>query len=294
MTPQNIAFIGLGRMGIGMADRLLDAGHHVTVHNRSPDKAGPLVARGAGWADTPRKAADGADCAFAMLADDTASKAIWLGEDGALKSLQPGAFVIECSTLSHDWVEQLSGEAAERGLRYIDCPVTGLPDAAAGGALTLLVGADTDDLAASHEVLEAVSERIIHFGKAGTGTAYKLMINLMGAVQIAAAAEGLAIAERAGLDLDTVVEALALGQAASPQVVRNSKIMAAGDHDRHKAFTPVLRLKDADYGVRLAHKFGLSVPFGDAACEAFRTLCDLGLGNDNESKVIEVARNTVR
>lgn len=281
-------------MGIGMAGRLLGAGHHVTVHNRAADKANPLLAKGAKWAASPRDAAEGADAVFAMLADDNASSSVWLGDNGALAGMEPGAFVIECSTLSHDWVETLSDAAAKRRLRYIDCPVTGLPDAAARGKLTLLVGANAGDLEASRPLLDVVSERIIQFGDVGTGTAYKLMINLMGAVQIAAAAEGLAIAERAGLDLDTVVEALALGQAASPQVVRNSAIMASGDHDGQKAFTPVLRLKDAGYGVRLAHKFGLSAPFGDVACEAFQTMCDRGLGDDNESKVIEVARHNVR
>ena len=228
-----------------------------------------------------------------MLADDNASRSVWLGDEGALERLPAGALVIECSTLSHDWVEELSGEAKKRRLRYIDSPVTGLPDAAARGELTLLVGAENKDLEAGRALLETVSERIIHFGGIGTGTAYKLMINLMGAVQIAAAAEGLAIAERAGLDLEAVVEALALGQAASPQVVRNSRIMASGDHDGQKAFTPVLRLKDAGYGVRLAHKFGLSSPLGDVACEAFQAMCDLGLGDDNESKVIEIARRNI-
>lgn len=290
LEPKKIAFIGLGRMGIGMAGCLLDAGHQVTVHNRTAAKADPLLARGANWAAGPREAADGADAVFAMLADDDASRSVWLGDEGALAGLSPGAFVIECSTLSHDWVAALSSEAAGCGLRYIDCPVTGLPDAAARGELTLLLGADDTDFEAGRPLLDAVSERIIHFGGVGTGTAYKLMINLMGAVQIAAAAEGLAIAERAGLDLDAVVEALALGQAASPQVVRNSRIMASGDHDGQKAFTPVLRLKDADYGVRLAYKFGLAAPFGDVACNMFRAMCERGLGDENESKVIEIAR----
>ncbi len=126
--------------------------------------------------------------------------------------------MIECSTLSHDWVLELSGEAQRRSLSYIDCPVTGLPDMAAAGELTLLVGAATEDAARAQPVLDAFSKQTIHFGPVGAGTVYKLMINLQGAIQIASIAEGMAIAERAGLNLATVADAIASGQAASPQV----------------------------------------------------------------------------
>ncbi len=294
MDSKKIAFFGLGRMGSGMASQLLEAGYRVTVHNRTRDKATPLLELGAVWADTPHDAAKDATAAIAMLADDVASRAVWLSEAGALAGLSRNAFVIECSTLSHDWVMDLADEAGRRGLRYIDCPVTGLPEAAAQGALTLLIGADPADLDAARPYLTPVSNRIVHFGAVGTGTAYKLMINLMGAVQIAAAAEGMALAEKAGLDLTQVAETLALGQAASPQVVRNTRIMASNDHDGQLAFTPTLRLKDADYGIRLARKFGLEVPFGNVACDAFRTMCQFGMEDDNESKVIEIARRNTR
>src|SRR4051794_33464658 len=97
---RNIAFIGLGRMGSGMATRLLATGHTVAVYNRTPDKAGPLVQAGARLAATPREACDGAEAVLSMTADDNASRAIWLGADGVLAaSLAPGAFAVECSTL---------------------------------------------------------------------------------------------------------------------------------------------------------------------------------------------------
>ena len=185
---------------------------------------------------------------------------------------------------------ELSAAAKARGLRFLDCPVTGLPDSAEAGQLTLLIGGEMADLDAAEPLLRPLAVDWQHFGPAGAGTAYKLIINLMGAVQIAAAAEGMALAERAGLDLDQVARAIASGQAASPQVVRNSRRMADGDHDQDIVFSGRLRHKDAMYGVRLAEKYGLGAPFGQAALARLDHLLACGLGDQNESSIIEVAR----
>jgi 3-hydroxyisobutyrate dehydrogenase len=169
--------------------------------------------------------------------------------------------------------------------------VTGLPEAAAAGELTLLIGADDADLADAESLLRPLASNWLHFGPVGAGTAYKLIINLMGAVQIAGAAEGMALAERAGLDLDQVARAIASGQAASPQVVRNSRRMADGDHADNIVFSGRLRHKDAVYGVRLARKLGLGAPFGETALVGLERLLDSGLGDQNESSIVEVARS---
>ena len=200
------------------------------------------------------------------------------------------AFAIECSTLSHDWVAELSTRCKSYGLRYLDAPVTGLPEAAAAGALTLLVGADADDLHAAQGIFDAFAERTLRFGPVGAGTAYKLIINMMGAVQIASAAEGLAIAERAGLDLSTVANAMAISQAASPQVVRNIRRMTANDHGSHIVFKSALRLKDVQYALRFARALGIGSPFGDLAEDIYSQLCEMGHGEVNESKVIDASR----
>jgi 3-hydroxyisobutyrate dehydrogenase len=286
-----VAFVGLGNMGIGMAARLLAAGHTLHVYNRTADRANTLVQQGARLFPTPRETCADVDAIVSMVSDDDASRAIWCNPDGVLAaSLRPSALAIECSTLSHAWVMELAARAKSKGLRYIDAPVTGLPDAAAAGELTLLVGADAVDLAAARAVLSAFSRRLLHFGGIGTGTAYKLIINLLGAVQIASVAESMAIAERAGLDLRIVADAIATGQAASPQVVRNSQRMLAGNHQQDIVFTPQLRLKDVRYALELARQLGIGSPFGLQAETAFRQLYDLGLQDANESAVLEVAR----
>ncbi len=285
-----VAMVGLGRMGHAMASRLLEAGHDLVVANRTPGRAASLVARGARPAASPAEAAAGVDAVVVMVSDDEASRAVWLGPDGVLSGHpRPETLAIECSTLSHDWVLELADAVRTAGLRYVDCPVTGLPDAAAAGTLTLLVGADPADLAAARPVLEPLSDRVVHFGEVGAGTAYKLIVNLMGAVQIAGAAEGLALAERAGLDLAQVAEAIASGQAASPQVVRNSRRMAAADHDE-VVFSGRLRRKDTAYAMRLAGRLGVGAPFGQVALDGLDALLASGLGDVNESAVIEVAR----
>src|SRR6266566_5715666 len=282
-----VAFIGLGRMGHGMAGRYLDAGFTVTLWNRSKAKAEDLIARGAQWATSPEDAAIDADAVVTMVADDAASRAVWLTRDGAAATMKAGTLAIECSTVSYQHALDMARELRGRGLIYIDSPVTGLPDAAAAGKLTLLVGAEPADLDKARRYLVPLSTTIRHFGAVGTGTGYKLSNNLMGAIQIAGIAEGLAIAELAGLDMKLVLEAVETGVAASPQVIRHSKRMAARNFSG-ATFTAALRYKDAAYAVKLAESLLSAVPvMGRAAVEAYDR-AKAHAPNDDEGKMIEI------
>ena len=282
-----VAFIGLGRMGHGMAGRYLDAGFTVAVFNRSKAKAEDLIARGARWASSPAEAADSADAVVTMVADDEASRSVWLGKDGAATTMKPGALAIECSTVSHRHALDMASELRGRGLVYIDCPVTGLPEAAATGKLTLLVGADAADLERAKPYLAPIGNVVRHFGAVGTGTVYKLINNLMGAVQIASLAEGIAMAEQAGLDMDLVAEAMATGAVASPQVIRHSKRMVARDFSG-ASFTSALRHKDAAYAVKLAETLLADAPLlGRAAVEAYAR-AKAEMPDDDEGRMIEI------
>jgi 3-hydroxyisobutyrate dehydrogenase-like beta-hydroxyacid dehydrogenase len=282
-----VAFIGLGRMGHGMAGRYLDNGFALAVWNRSKSKAEDLIARGARWASSPADAADGADAIVTMVADDGASRAVWLGADGAAQTAGPGTLAIECSTVSYGHALELSRELRGRGLVYIDSPVTGLPDAAAAGKLTLLVGAEPDDLEKARPYLVPLAATIRHFGKVGSGTVYKLINNLMGAIQIAGIAEGLAIAEQAGLDIKLVLEAIETGVAGSPQVIRHSRRMAARNFSG-ATFTAALRHKDAAYAVALAESLLAETPLmGRAAVQAYAR-AKAHAPDDDEGKMIEI------
>ena len=265
-----VAFIGLGRMGHGMAGRYLDAGFTVAVWNRSKAKAEDLIARGARWAASPADAADrcrrGRDHGRRRR-----SVARGVARQGRCRrdDESRAALAIECSTVSYQHALDMARELRGRGLVYIDSPVTGLPDAAAAGKLTLLVGAEPPISNAPGHISRRSATTIRHFGAVGTGTVYKLINNLMGAVQIASLAEGIAIAEQAGLDMNLVPEAMATGVVASPQVIRHSRRMVARDFSG-ATFTAALRHKDAAYAVALAESLLADAPLvGRAAVEAY-------------------------
>jgi 3-hydroxyisobutyrate dehydrogenase len=290
---KRVAFIGLGRMGHGMAGRYLDAGYKVSVWNRSKAKADDLVARGARGAASPKDAAVDADAVVTMVADDEVSRDVWLGKDGATAAMKSGTLAIECSTVSYSHALDQSRELRARGLTYIDCPVTGLPDTAASGQLTLLVGADPADLEKARPFLTPISSTIRHFGPVGSGTVYKLINNLLGAIQIAGLAEGLAVAEQAGLDMKLVLEAVETGAAASPQVIRHSRRMVKRDFV-DIGFTPTLRLKDAVYAVELAKSLLADAPImGRAAVDAYQQ-AKAAMPDGDEGQMIELVSRPKR
>jgi 3-hydroxyisobutyrate dehydrogenase len=155
------------------------------------------------------------------------------------------------------------------------------------------VGARDEDLEAARGLLAPLANRVLSFGPVGAGTAYKLIINLMGAVQIGSAAEGLALAERAGLSTNTVGAAVETSQAASPQVVRNVRRFMAGDHGRDVVFSVALRLKDVEYALRLARKLGFDAAYGRVAERTLQRLVAAGHASENESRVVDLARGVL-
>ncbi|MEG3617832.1 NAD(P)-dependent oxidoreductase [Magnetovibrio sp. PR-2] len=285
-----IAFLGLGLMGRGMALNLIKAGYDVTVWNRSSDKLKPLVDAGAEPAETPGACASGADVIITIVGGDEASESVWLGEDGILSgALKPSAIAIESTTVSRNWMVALGETCVNAGLRFLDCPVTGGPPGANSGQLTMLVGGEADTLQTAEPVLNAYAKRIYHFGPVGAGTAYKLIVNTIGAIQAVAVAEGMEVAKRAGLDLDTVADALGNGSVASPMTSYIAPRMAQDDHDDVR-FAARWRGKDAGYGAYMAQNLGCAAPMFQHAAECFRATISQGMGDANESAVMRVVQ----
>jgi 3-hydroxyisobutyrate dehydrogenase len=288
---QNVALLGLGIMGNGMARNLLKAGFTLSVYNRTRAKAEPLAALGATVADSPREAAAAADIVIAMVGDDQASRAIWLGAGGALAVARSGAVLIECSTLSIEWVRELAGRCAELGIDFLDAPVTGSKDAAESGALKLMVGGEAAALERARPVLEALSTQVIHFGPSGAGALIKLINNLMVAAQIAALAEGLNLAEQGGLNMGQVVPFLINAGPGSPVVKGKAALIAAHDYTDTQ-FALRWMHKDATYALRAAEEFGVPMPTLAAARELYRLARNLGLDEQDFASVAEALRQT--
>lgn len=287
---QSVALLGVGIMGAGMAQNLLRAGFPLSVYNRTRAKAEPLAAHGARIVDTPREAAQDADVIFSMVGDDSASRAVWLGDDGALAAAKPNAVLIESSTLSIAWVRELAALAAERGLAFLDSPVGGSKDAAEAGQLRLLVGGESDVIERVRPMLEAISQDITHFGPNGSGALMKLVNNMMGAVQTAVLAEGLLLAERAGLDMEQVVSFIINGAPGSPIVKGKAGRMKDRDYDETH-FALKWMHKDAGYALRAGDEYRVPMPTLAVAREVYRMAGNLGLTESDFAAVIEALRS---
>lgn len=288
---KTIGFLGAGRMASAMIKRLLSKGYRIQVWNRSPDKLDPLVALGAVACATPAKAAYGVDTVISFMADDNAARAVWLGENGALAAMNAGTVAIECSTLSHAFVLDLAKAVSAAGHTYIDAPVTGVPSDIEAGNTIFLIGAEASDLNRIKPILDDTGKRTVHFGPVGSGTVYKLMHNLLGAVHIAAAAELVAVARKAGLDGPTVAETFSIGANASASGLMTMPGMISGNHNEGIHFTTALRAKDASYALTMAREFGMTVPVGQAAANIFETATKDGLGDLAQSAVIETLKS---
>jgi 3-hydroxyisobutyrate dehydrogenase len=211
MSKPRVAMIGLGIMGSGMAGRLLSANFPLSVYNRNRDKSAPFAGAGATVAASPREAAVKADIIISMVADDVASRGIWLGENGALAGVSRGAALIECSTLTVGWIKELATAAAQHGCELLDAPVTGTKPHAASGELSFLMGGSQAALATAQPVLSVLGREFIHLGPTGSGALMKLINNFMCGVQAASLAEAEYMIGAGGLDLKKALSILTPG-----------------------------------------------------------------------------------
>jgi 3-hydroxyisobutyrate dehydrogenase len=286
-----IAYIGVGNMGRAMIMRQLAAGHAVTAYNRTADKTREVAKAGAVIASTPAAAVENADIIFSSVTNDEASRQVWTGPEGILAGKpKPDALAAECSTLSHDWVMELADLVKARGLRYVDCPVAGRPDAAEAGELRVYIGGTEKDLEELRPYIAPFSKKIFHFGPVGAGTAFKLIYNLLGVIQVASVGEAMLQCEAAGIDLHTAAEAFALGYTGSKHVSHHSAVMAEGKKNQAVGFPGRGRLKDSLYGVQFAEKLGRQALVGKAASAVFNEMVEVGMGDANDSELIDALR----
>ena len=198
MSKPRVTVLGLGIMGGGMVSRLLSMGFPVTVYNRTREKAERYAASGASLAATPRVAATGADVLIAMVADDAASRSVWLGPNGALAGVSPGTLLLDSSTISVAWVKELAAAAAEKGCEFLDAPVTGTKPHASAGELFFMVGGSAAGFGRAREVLSALGREVLHLGPVGSGALIKLINTFVCGVEAASFAEAMALVNASG------------------------------------------------------------------------------------------------
>ena len=281
----HIAFLGIGVMGRGMAARLLGAGFDVTIWNRTADRLEPLRQSGASIAASPREAAATAEVIVGMVSDDGASRAIWTGDQGALAGARSGTLIVECSTLSPEWVVELERLAADRGCSFLDAPVTGSKPQAASGEVLFLVGGDAAVVERAKPILRPMSRDIVHLGPVGSGVRMKLINNFVGAVQTVALAEALAFSEACGLDPEAAMAVLMNGAPGSPLVKTVGGRMMARDYSVN--FMMKLMRKDVSYAIAEARRCGVPLKTAHTVAEVFDAAIAAGLGEADFAAVAE-------
>ncbi|OFW17783.1 MAG: hypothetical protein A3H97_15680 [Acidobacteria bacterium RIFCSPLOWO2_02_FULL_65_29] len=252
----NIGFVGAGAMGSLMAANLMRAGHALSVHTRTRQKADGLLAQGARWAESPAAAAAWADCFVTMVGGPQDVEAIYFG--GALDQARPGALLVDMSTSSPKLAERVHAAAKSRGLAAFDAPVTGGPQGAATASLIIMVGGDRAEFERARPVLAALGSSVLYFGGPGNGQRAKLVNQVVVMQNILSAIEGLFLARKSALDPEAVLQMLQNGLADSKSL-RGAAVRALkGDFAPN--FDPRHVVKDLSLAIEEADSLGLDLP----------------------------------
>jgi 3-hydroxyisobutyrate dehydrogenase-like beta-hydroxyacid dehydrogenase len=285
-----VGVAGLGRMGTPMARRVLDAGLPLTVWNRSPERLEALISLGAAAAESPKELAATSEIVITMLADADALRAVVRGDDGLLAGLRPGSILIDTSTIGSAAAVELAASVSEHGAHWIDAPVSGSTAFAEKGELILMLGGEASAIARAAPVFDAISRQRFHLGDAGAGAAMKLAVQAVLAVLNEAVAEGLVLAERAGIARDTAYDVFAGGVVAAPYVLYKRDSFVRPE-DTPVGFTVDLMRKDLRLVLELAREAEVELTAVLAADEMLRRACDRDLGDGDFSGVAQVIRN---
>lgn len=291
MGIRELAFVGLGNMGAGMADRLLGDGFALTVHNRTASKADRLVEAGARLAGSPEEAAGGHHLVMLSLADEQAVEDVLFGR--VVPVLEEGALVVDTSTVSPGYAREAAARLAERGVRRVEACVVGNPLQARSGELRIYVAGDPGDLEEVRPVLESVGTEIAHVGPPGTAASMKLVLNLLLGAQVASLAEAVEYAVAAGLNRDEVIGAVARSGFSS-MVMRFRADLMLGRTYEPAFFRSELMEKDIGLVMKAAAEQGLRMPVLGAVREQFAAVVAAGDGDKDASVVVEHGQSADR
>jgi 3-hydroxyisobutyrate dehydrogenase len=291
-----VAFIGLGTMGAPMAAHLLRAGHHVTVYNRTAAKAqawldehaDAVTPARARTAATPAEAARGASVVFTCVGNDDDLREVVSGLQGVFQTLQPGAIVVDHTTASADVARELAAVARERGLSFIDAPVSGGNLGAINGVLTVMCGGDAQAFAQVQPLIAAFARAVTHLGDSGAGQLAKMVNQICVGGVLQSLAEALAFGEKAGLDMPQVLDVISQGAASSWQMVNRGPSMVKGEFDF--GFAVDWMRKDLGLVLEEARRLGARVPATALIDQFYADVQAMGGGRQDTSSLIRRLR----
>jgi 3-hydroxyisobutyrate dehydrogenase-like beta-hydroxyacid dehydrogenase len=268
---RKIGLIGLGLMGRPMGINLLKAGHSLTVWNRTASRADELVAAGAVRAKSPREVAEASEMLLTIVSDPPALESVLWGRegknDGALAGLQAGSIYVDSSTISPALVKKISADCQERGVRFLDAPVTGGDWGAREGNLVFMIGGDAATLKEVEPVLGVMGKKLFHLGPNGAGQTIKLAMNAILALEVGAMAEAIGLVTKAGLAGERLLEVLQASMGRSGLLDLKAPLMLKGDFK--PSFPLRLMHKDLGLALDLANQLGVALPTTAAVREVY-------------------------
>jgi len=282
---KKISYLGLGTMGSGMVSNLLKAGYELTVWNRSVERNKPFARKGARVADTPANAVRDVDLVMYSLSNDQAVEEVVFGANGILSGINAGQIAIDMSTVLPATSLREQEAYSKRGADFLDAPVFGSKKEAADAKLWIMAAGKRDAFEKVKPVLQHLGQTIHYFGKNGNAAAMKLVGNLIVALEMEALAEGLVLAQKAGLDLSTVMEVVKVADFRSPLLVGNGQNILKRDFS--PSFALKLMLKDAGLIEKFAGSLQLPIPALRVVQKNLESAVALGFGKENASAVIK-------
>ena len=288
MAKEKIGFIGTGIMGRPMVSNLLKAGYSVTVHNRTKSRAQEVLSEGAAWADSAAKVAKVSDVVITCVPDTPDVKQVLIGENGVIEGAREGLICVDMSTISPSATKEMGAELSAKGVTLIDAPISGGEIGAIEGKLSIMMGGPRDMVEKVRPIMEVMGRTVTHCGPLGSGQMTKLANQVMVIHTIMSIAEGLAFAEKAGLDLKTTWDVTSAGAAASHSLkVLGPKIIAG---DLKPAFMVDLQQKDLRLVLECADQVKQPLPGVALAHQLLAVLQAQGRGRDGTQAMIDVIR----
>ncbi len=287
-----IGFIGLGLMGIRMANNLLDKNYELVVFNRTTEKAEPLLKKGAVQAESPAEVGQNADMVITMLADPEAVSKLAFGESGFLYQMEQKSVWIDCSTVNPKTSLENAEKANGMNIRFIDAPVAGTILPAEKGELTFFVGGDKKDVEEARPVFEAMGKKIIHLGPIGKGTSMKMVVNLVLGQAMMAFSEAMVLGESLGFSKDILFESLIGGPVTAPFIAGKREKISKNKFETE--FPLQLMYKDFQLASQTAYENNVALPSANVTKEIYALAKKFGFGDKDFSAIYQYLSNTTK